>query len=92
MSNSSIWPIDRTLSGVNIPDQNKPGSNGNEGILQIYQSSNITWASPSDGLVTYIGLSLVGVLPLCRDAVSIFYNSSQLGYSNLSTSLPNDEI
>ena len=39
---SSIWPIDRTLSGVTTPSQSGPGSDGNEGILCIPQSSNIT--------------------------------------------------
>ena len=33
MSNSSIWPIDRTPSGATTPDQSRPGSNGNEGVL-----------------------------------------------------------
>ena len=28
---SSIWPIDRTLSGATTQDQSGPGSNGNEG-------------------------------------------------------------
>ena len=28
---SSIWPIDRTLSGATTPDQSGPGSDGNEG-------------------------------------------------------------
>ena len=30
---SSIWPIDRTLSGATTPGQNGPRSNGNEGVL-----------------------------------------------------------
>ena len=33
MANSSIWPIDRTLSGVTTPGQSGPGSDGNEGVL-----------------------------------------------------------
>ena len=37
-----------------------PGSNGNEGILRIPQSSNIPGTSPSDCLVSYPGHSLVG--------------------------------
>ena len=40
MSNSSIWPIDRTLSGATIPGQNGPGSECNEGVLSISQSSS----------------------------------------------------
>ena len=73
---SSIWPKDRTLSGG-------PGSNGNERLLCIPQSSSITGTSPSDCLVSYPGCLWEGVLPLCRDAVSVFYSPSQLDKSNL---------
>ena len=45
---SSIWPIDRSLSGVTFQGQSRPGSNGNEGVLRILQSSSITEASSSD--------------------------------------------
>ena len=50
MQFSSIRHIDRTLSG--------PGSDGNEGVLCIPQSSSITGASLSDCLVSYPGHSL----------------------------------
>ena len=53
MSNSSILPIDKTLSGVTTPEQSGPGSNGNEWVLRILQSASITRASPSDCLVSY---------------------------------------
>ena len=76
---SSIWPIDRTLSGVTSPNQSGPGSNGIEGVFCIPQSPSITWISPSDCLVSYPGNSLVGVLPLCREAVFVFYSPSRLG-------------
>ena len=33
---SSIWPIERALSGTIIPGQSEPGSNGNKGILRIF--------------------------------------------------------
>ena len=33
--NSSIWPIDRTLTGTTTSAQNEPGSNGNEKELHI---------------------------------------------------------
>ena len=52
MSNSSIWPIDRTLSSALTPGQSEPGNNGNERVLHIPQSSK-TGASPSDCLVSY---------------------------------------
>ena len=57
---SSIWPIDRTLSGATTPDQSGPGSDSNEEVLHISQTSNITGASPSDCLVSYPGHSLAG--------------------------------
>ena len=45
---SSIWPIDRTLSGATTPCQYQPGSDGIEGVLRIPQSFSITGTSPSD--------------------------------------------
>ena len=60
MPNSSIWPIDRTITGATTPGQNGPGSYDNERVLRIPQSSSITGASPSDYLVSYLGHSLVG--------------------------------
>ena len=55
MSDNSIWPIDRTLSSATTLGQSEPGSDGNEGVLCIPQSSSITEASPSDCLVSYPG-------------------------------------
>ena len=55
---SSIWPIDRTLSGATIPSQSGPGNDGNEGVLHITQRSSSTEASSSDCLVSYPGHSL----------------------------------
>ena len=55
MWNSSIWPIDRTLSGTTTQGLSGPGSDGNEGVLCIPQSSSITEASPSDCLALYLG-------------------------------------
>ena len=46
---------------------------------RITQSSSITGASPSYCFVSYPGHSLGGVLLLCRAAVSVFCNPSQLG-------------
>ena len=57
MSNSSIWLIDRTLLDAYTPGQSGPGSNVNEGVLHIPQSSR-TGTSPSDCLVLYPGHSL----------------------------------
>ena len=46
---SSIWPKDVTVSGATTPGQNGAGSNGNEGVFHIPQSSQ-TGASLSHGL------------------------------------------
>ena len=50
---SSIWPIDKTLSSATTSGQSGPGSNGNEGVLYIPQSSSIIGISLSDCLVPY---------------------------------------
>ena len=76
MSNSSIWPIDRFLSGTTTPGQSGPKINGKKGVLHIPQSSRITRASKSDCLMSYPGYSLE--VPLSWDAVSVFYSPSQL--------------
>ena len=78
---SFIWPIDRTLLGATTLGQSGPECNGNQGILHIPQSSSSTGTSPSDCLVSYPGYFRGGVLPLCRDAVGVFYSLNQLGNS-----------
>ena len=55
MSNSSIWPIDGILLGATAPGQSGAGSNGNEGVLNIPQSSS-AGALLLDGLMSYLGL------------------------------------
>ena len=67
MSNPSIWPINRTLSGVTTPSQSRHGSDGKEGVPHIPQNSSITGASPSDLFYVISGHSLGAVLLLCRD-------------------------
>ena len=69
----------RALSSATTPGQSGPGSDGNEGVLRIPQSSSTAGTSPSDCLVSYPGHSLRGVLPLCREAVGVFYSPSRLG-------------
>ena len=51
-----IWLIDRILPGVTTLGHTGPGSNTNEEVLSILQSSK-TGASPSDGLMSYSGYS-----------------------------------
>ena len=57
--NPSMGP----LSGATTPGQSELGSNGNEGVLHIPQSSSITGTLPSDCLVSYPGHSLGGSYP-----------------------------
>ena len=77
---SSIWPIERTLSGAIISGQSGYRSDGTEGVLHIPQSTSITGASLSDCLVSYPGHTLGQVLPFCREAVGVFYSPSRLGH------------
>ena len=82
--NSSIWPIDRTLTGTTTSGQSEPESNDNEGVFHSPQSFRI--------VVYHIVLCYiqdtrwVGVLPLCRDAVGIFYSLSRLSCKQTSCS------
>ena len=55
MQFTSIWPMDRALSGSTTLGQSGPGSNSNEGVLCIPQSPSITGTSPSDCLGSYPG-------------------------------------
>ena len=54
----SIRPIDRTFSDATTPGKSGPGSDGNDGVQRISQSSSNTELSPSDCLVSYLGHSL----------------------------------
>ena len=60
MWNSSIWPIDKTLSHATSLGQSGPRSDGSEGVFFIPQSFSITGGSPSDCLMLYPG-HLLGV-------------------------------
>ena len=75
---SSSWTIDRILSGATTSGQSGPGNYRNEEVLRIPQNISITGTSPSDFLVSYPLHSLVG-LPLCKEAIGVFYSSSRLG-------------
>ena len=52
--------MDSALSGATISGQSGPGSDSNEGVLRIPQSSNTAGTSPSDCLVSYVGHWLGG--------------------------------
>ena len=58
MSNSSIWPTDRTLPSATTPRESGPGSVRNEGVLHISKSSSINEALPPSCFVSYLGHSL----------------------------------
>ena len=49
---------DKTLLGISTPGQSGPGSDGNEGVLCIPQSSSITGASLSDCVMSLPACSL----------------------------------
>ena len=70
MSDSTIWPIDRTLSGASTQDQSGPRSNGNEEVLYIPQNSQ-NGAFPSDGIMSYPEHSLGDLTPIQRCSQSI---------------------
>ena len=63
---SSIWPIERILSGASTPGQSGPGSDGNEGGLCIPQSFSFTEAWPSDCLMSYQDTRWGSLTPLQR--------------------------
>ena len=62
------------LSGATTPGQSGPGSNGNERVLRIPQSSSITGTSPSDCLMPYPGHLLGWSYPSA--AVQLVYSTA----------------
>ena len=60
------------LSGATMLGQSGPGSNGNEGVLRIPQSSSITGTLPSEFLVLYPGHSLRGGSYLSAEVQSVY--------------------
>ena len=80
MSNSSIWSIDRTLSGSTTLSQLELRSNCNEGVFRIPQCS--PYWSLTIRLFNVKSRTFGGVLPLCRDTVGIFYSSSQQAHKH----------
>ena len=79
LSNSSIWAINGSLTGTTTLDQSGSGCNGNERLFPIPQRFRAK-ASPSYGLVSYQDTHEEWALSLCRDAVGIFFSSSQLSW------------
>ena len=60
---SSIWSVDRTLSGTTTPSQSSPGSDCNEGLLRILQIRRITATLLSVCLVLCPGYSWLESYP-----------------------------
>ena len=71
----SIWTIDRILSGATTPSQSWPGSDGNEGLLHILQTSKNCILT-----IKVICWTLVKGRSYLS-AVSVFNRPSRLGYS-----------
>ena len=67
-----MWPTDRILSGATTPCQSGPGSNGNEAVLCISQSSSITRHQIC--LLSYVGHSL-GKSYLSTNMQSVYYTA-----------------
>ena len=72
---STIWPIDRILSVDTDPDPSRPRSDGNEGILLIRQSFNITGISLSDCSLSYPGHSFGGGSYHSAEMQSMYYTA-----------------
>ena len=53
MSNSSIWPIDKTRSDIAPQAQSGLGSDGTQEVLYIPLCSSVAGTSPSDCFVSY---------------------------------------
>ena len=69
-----------TLSGANTLSQSGPGSDSNEGVLRIPQSSSITGTSPSDCLVSYPG-HLLGEGSYLSAEVQLVYSTAPANWA-----------
>ena len=56
---SSIWSIERTLSGVTTSEQSRPARNGSKWVLRLSQSSSIHGTTPLDCLASNTEHSLM---------------------------------
>ena len=74
--------MDGTLSSSTTPGQSGQGCEGNVEVLRIPQSSSISGTSLSDCFVSYVGRSLLGILPLCREKRSV-YSSAPADWAKL---------
>ena len=75
MSNSSILPKDRTLSGATTPGQSRPENDGNDQVIHIPQSPK----APSDWLKSYPGRSLGESYPYTE--MQLMYSTAQADWA-----------
>ena len=80
MQISSIKLIERTLPGATTTGQSGPGSNDNEEILCIPQSSNINLTSQLDCLVSCLGHLLRGGHPSAE--MQSLYSTAPANWAN----------
>ena len=78
---SSIWPINKTQSGVITPGQSGPERNGNKGVLRVTQSS-----SQSNCLVSYAGHSLGGERSYLSAEKQSVYSTASADWASSSSS------
>ena len=78
MSNSSIWPIDSTLSDATTPGQSGPGSDGKKKVTLHSPKLQHYWSLTIRLLCVTSRILVARVLLLCRDAVGVFCNASWL--------------
>ena len=76
---NSISPIDRTLSGATTPGQKM-----DQGAMAMKEYSAFPKApalmEPHHQILSFISSTVIrGVLPLCRNAVSVSYSPNRLG-------------
>ena len=67
---SSLWLVGGILTGIRIPDQSGPGSNGKKVVLPALQSSRVG-VFPSESFVPYPWYLLEEVMSLCSDEVGV---------------------
>ena len=71
--NSSILPIDTTLTNTNNPGKSGPESKGNDKVLHISQSFRTGVLSFSIVPRLLVGW---GVFPFCRGVIGVFFSPS----------------
>ena len=84
MSSSSIWPIDRTLSGATTPSQSGLGNNGKKRASPHSPKPQRYWSLTIKLFNVPSRTVIWGVLSFRRNEVSEFYNPRRLGFTSMS--------